>query len=122
MDDYNTMLLSTWFWKLIKSKFVLITHTDSIIFRQIDDEMFQYDMIGPPWEIKSAKIGGYARVGNGGYTLRRVQKMIDILETTPRRHKNDNEDIWWSRHSFTNKLLLPNVSIAFLKIKKSLWL
>lgn len=72
IPDYNTMLTSPSFWNLFNSKFVLITHIDSVIFRPVDDWVYEYDLVGAPWPQ-----GG---VGNGGYTLRNVEVMKSTVE------------------------------------------
>ena len=94
IEDYNLMLMSYKFWQQFKSEFVLITHTDAIIFRAVDDEMYEFDLIGAPWT-HSPMGFGRPQVGNGGHTIRKVKSMVEI--TTKNIPRLDfPEDCWMS--------------------------
>lgn len=79
VKNYNTLLISEYFWSLFNTDFLLICQTDCWVFR---DElkswtMKEIDYIGSPWfegfnnANEKSKIVG---VGNGGFSLRSVRK------------------------------------------------
>lgn len=94
IPDYNNMLTSLEFWNHFDSKFVLITHIDSVIFRPVDDWAFDYPLVGAPWPQ-----GG---VGNGGYTLRNVAVMKFTVNNISYAIQSPDakfpEDVWFSQH------------------------
>jgi hypothetical protein len=67
---YNQLLTSMAFWEHFASEFALIFQTDTLIRRPIDEVFFQYDYVGAPW--------GTQGVGNGGFSLRRVETMKQL--------------------------------------------
>jgi len=97
IDTYSRLLLNDFFYKKFKNhEFILICQTDAILFRdEIDYWCNQgYDYIGAPWadaivandDTDSSK--GQNRkikcwVGNGGLSLRRVSKCIELLNEFP---------------------------------------
>lgn len=94
IPDYNRMLTSFNFWDQFKSEFILITHTDSMIFRQVDEEFYNFEYVGSPW--LDPNICGPSRpaVGNGGYSLRNVSWHKHIVSTT-QYTDGSPEDVWW---------------------------
>jgi hypothetical protein len=92
--EYNKMLTSREFWNNFNSRFVLITHIDSAIFRKLDDWMYDYGMIGASWGDWEPSPNGKPRVGNGGYTLRHVDSMKSVLQTQ-NYDGSMNEDVWF---------------------------
>jgi hypothetical protein len=95
LRGYNRLLLGVDFYKLhLGSEFILILQTDAVILR--DDLDFwcsqPYDYVGAPWpfgveiELNRGRfIGAEARkvrayVGNGGLSLRRTRKFVELLE------------------------------------------
>lgn len=94
-SEYNALLTSTDFWKRFKEEFILIFQTDTLIRRKIDDLYFRYDYVGAPWTVKNSK--NERRVGNGGWSLRKVNTIIDTCE----KHfydKRINEDVYYAMH------------------------
>ncbi len=128
---YNRMMLSADFYSLFSdSEYILICQTDAYIDR---DELLSwcdrgYDYIGAPWPMKSKYnlplIRHYLalrramrrdrlnimhqdlfnRVGNGGLSLRRVAKCLEVCQnygdTIERfctsKHNLHNEDVFWA--------------------------
>lgn len=108
IEAYNKMMLSSWFYALFAEyEYMLIYQIDAYVFNdQLDYwTMLDYDYIGAPWmlndkpyerligqrvmrllqrrpirnnDVHSAHL--FQRVGNGGFSLRRVSKMIEIME------------------------------------------
>jgi hypothetical protein len=105
IDEYNKLLISKSFYENFISKFVLIFQTDSIIRRKIDSDFFEYDYVGAPW-----KDNCQVCVGNGGFSLRKVETMKLICE----KYKNvyGNEDLYFSHEVHKNGFSLPDVETA----------
>lgn len=108
VDTYNEMMLSPEFYFQFKSyDFMLVYQLDAFVFRdELDYWVRQdYDYIGAPWlpsdNLYQRTIGEliirlrkllpfkhnqishankYFEVGNGGFSLRKISKMIEILE------------------------------------------
>ena len=120
IDGYNRLLLNKEFFVRFASfKFILIYQLDCLVF---SDELENwcakgFDYIGPPWPALYTKnildapgasmprrllrkfgITSTGRVGNGGFSLRKVKPAINaltILRAGAERW-NKNEDIFWS--------------------------
>ena len=75
--EYNNFMTSMQFWNNIKGNKVLIYQEDSCIFKSNINEFLQYDYIGAPWPM--SKNVNKKHVGNGGFSLRNKQIMIDIV-------------------------------------------
>jgi len=91
---YNQLLLQVEFYRFYSGfKFLLILQTDAIILRdELDFWVVQsFDYVGAPWpagllvELNRGRFAGEAsrqvrvHVGNGGYSLRRIDKTIELL-------------------------------------------
>lgn len=76
-SSYSTLLASVYFWNLLKGEKILIYQEDSIIFKNNIIDFLEYDYIGAPWPI--TQNDNEKRVGNGGFSLRTKQCMIDTI-------------------------------------------
>ena len=80
---YNRLMLSKSFYQRFhKYEYMLIYQLDAWVFRDELDEWCSkgYDYIGAPWiEKESDGVLTMAGVGNGGFSLRRIQHFIDVL-------------------------------------------
>ena len=88
IPEYNELLTSKEFYDNIPTKIFLIFQTDSVICNEnVDllDDFMKYDYVGAPW--KDA-------VGNGGFSLRRKSKVLEIISKCKRG--NDNEDVYFA--------------------------
>ena len=56
-----------------------------------------YDWYGAPWP----HLGD--SVGNGGLSLRKIDKMIEVCDVHKNEIKNMNEDVWFCLHTDINK-------------------
>lgn len=93
-DSYNKMCCNKNFWKIFTDyEYVLIYQTDCWVFKDDLDKYINmgYDWYGAPWPFWGND------VGNGGFSLRKVQKMIDICEKHRLVKNNMNEDVWFCR-------------------------
>ena len=90
LEDYNNLLVSKDFYKNIPTELFLIFQTDSIICKKNKDlinHFLKYDYVGAPWKDKT--------VGNGGLSLRKKTKMIEIIDNCT--YKNEPEDIYFGK-------------------------
>jgi hypothetical protein len=88
INEYNKLLKDTHFYEKIPTELFLIFQTDSVIcdeYSSLINQFTQYDYVGAPWE---------DAVGNGGLSLRRKSKMLEIIEKCPK--DNGNEDIYFA--------------------------
>ena len=87
ISQYNTLLMSSAFYKCIPTETMLIFQTDTMILEPTYLEAFlSYDYVGAPW-----KSGG---VGNGGLSLRKKSKMLAVMEAI--LPCQINEDVYFS--------------------------
>jgi len=103
IEEYNQLMTSIDFYEKIPTETILIFQTDSIICEECKDylnEFLQYDYVGAPnkeW------------VGNGGLSLRKKSKMIDVLKHH-NREPGENEDIFFTKKE--HKLSIPDINTA----------
>jgi hypothetical protein len=91
INAYSKMLCSKFFWELFTDyEYVLIYQTDCWVFEDRLDEFMDlgYDYYGAAWPHLSD------RIGNGGFSLRKVDKMLE-LTTKYEFEKPLNEDLWF---------------------------
>ena len=90
IEAHRKLLFSKEFYQSFSDyEFLLIYHLDALVF---SDELTQwceagYDYIAPPWiEHPDAPYHGdteyEGKVGNGGFSLRRIQTFLDVLDST----------------------------------------
>ena len=90
INDYNKILVSKKIYNDIPTEVFLIFQTDSIICKEYKDLInfyIKYDYVGAPW-INDKK------VGNGGLSLRRKSKMLEIINNC--KYDNKPEDMYFS--------------------------
>jgi len=147
VSTYNSMMLSPWFYQLFSEfDYMLVYQLDAYVFSdQLDYwTSMDYDYIGAPWmpndtkyerligqwilrllkhfpirngQIHSAHL--FHQVGNGGFSLRRIAKMQEILErnqemvkTTQGKHARQ-EDVFISvLLKEKEHLKIPNYRLA----------
>jgi hypothetical protein len=85
-NSYNNLLLDIDFWNGLYCEKVLIYQTDTFILNEFDNSFLQWDYIGAPWGSvhvdlikKSFKIEEGIILGNGGLSLRSLDKMVESL-------------------------------------------
>ena len=92
INDYNKLLYSRKFYDKIPTEIFLIFQTDTVICpknKDLINKYLNYDYVGAPWKFLNG------RVGNGGLSLRKKSKMIEILEKCE-SNKKINEDLFFS--------------------------
>jgi hypothetical protein len=103
---YNELLTSISFYNTIPAETILIFQTDSILLRKGIEEFVKYDYVGAAWYF-----GGF---GNGGISLRKKSKMIEIIRKTPFSGSGfENEDVYFiecaKKHPY---ITLPTIEQA----------
>jgi len=127
VNGYNRLLLSKMFYqRFTQYKYVLICQLDAFVFRNDLQKWLDkgYDYLGAPWTkteestfIKMTRSGRIApllratayfnkvffgkkdyRIGNGGLSLRNVNKSLSVLGALGSYSKRwkENEDIFWA--------------------------
>jgi hypothetical protein len=90
-DQYNAICKNPNFYKCIDTELLLIFQTDTIILnKEILNDFLEYDYVGAPWR--------NGVVGNGGLSLRRRDKMMEVCEKIP-PSLIDHEDDYFSYQS-----------------------
>jgi len=93
IQDYNNLLVSEQFHSYIPTEIFLVFQTDTIIcpeYKSYINNYLQYDYVGAPWENINSE------VGNGGLSLRRKSKMLEIIRNCT--YNGDiNEDVYFSK-------------------------
>lgn len=132
--SYSRLLLSVAFYKeFIDREFILIVQPDVYI---VKNDLVQwlrsnYDYIGAPWPnglalsiqssrfmLKNKALQITAYVGNGGFSLRRVEKCISLLQEHKEvaawfQKSGSNEDLYFSfMGGLSQDFLIPNQVIA----------
>jgi hypothetical protein len=117
-STYSIFLASLDFWNLFTGNKILIYQEDSCIFKSNINDFIKWDYIGAPWpKNQNDNING---VGNGGFSLRTKQCMIDVInkisiedtlynESTRNYMKNTNmvigpEDVYFSLNMIVHNI------------------
>ena len=77
-STYSLLLASKPFWELFTGEKILLYQEDSCIFKSNVDDFLQWDYVGAPWP-KHQNDSPNA-VGNGGFSLRSRQCMLDVID------------------------------------------
>lgn len=93
IEDYNSLLKSSTFWKHIRCKKCLIVQDDGMLVRPgVEREyMNRFDFVGAPWlqgQVILQNATNPHLVGNGGLSVRNVRAMIDIAEEGEQNLRN----------------------------------
>lgn len=112
---YNILFKSTSFWEKLLSlgcEHALFFQTDVVLFKDNIDDYLDYDYIGAPWKIKYDYPFGRHEIGNGGFSLRRVEKMLHIVKNNNTNEHNCNEDGYFGFRCLRNGYKLPSCDVA----------
>lgn len=89
-QTYSDLFLTNSFYSYIPTNTFLVFQTDSIILKENKENLnlfLDYDYVGAPWKFDNL-------VGNGGLSLRKKNKMLEILES--KGYQNMYEDLYFS--------------------------
>ena len=78
-QEYSNYLCTLNFWKLFNGAKLLIYQEDTCIFKYNINDFLEWDYIGGPWYLNQNDTPN--GVGNGGFSLRTKQCMIDVINT-----------------------------------------
>jgi hypothetical protein len=77
-SQYSQLLTTKDFWEKIKGTKILLYQEDTMLFKNNIDTFLEYDYIGAPWPLNQDD--NSHGVGNGGFSLRTKEKMIECIE------------------------------------------
>ncbi|ADL34915.1 hypothetical protein bpr_I2182 [Butyrivibrio proteoclasticus B316] len=123
VESYNELCLSRKFYELfLKYEYLLFYQLDAFVFEDqlIDFVNLGYDYIGAPWLRGYCNYAFFGRnvfyVGNGGLSLRKTSKMIEVLEKYE-KEKVDcyiNEDVIFASYKNRGLNIAPiEVALKF---------
>ena len=93
IKDYNNLLVSEKFHSYIPTEIFLVFQTDTMIcpeYKSYINDFLKYDYVGAPWKHLNNTIG------NGGLSLRRKSKMLEIIKKCP-YNEMLNEDLFFTK-------------------------
>jgi len=123
-DEYSSMFITNrHFYDHIPTETFLVFQTDAIIFskhKHLINDFLQYDYVGAPWN-HMPKNG--QTVGNGGLSLRKKSKMLEIMEKDDYTYLaedvffacTDKVDLYKPSHDDAKRFSIENIpsDIAF---------
>jgi len=112
-EEYSFLFCQKFFYNKIPTETFLVFQTDTIIFEKNKDlinNFLKYDYVGAPWGNSPIGINNF--VGNGGLSLRKKSKMIEII-IKDINNNNLPEDVYFSS---TNKVKLFKPSLQESKL------
>ena len=102
INDYNKLLFTDFFYENIDTEMFLIFQTDTLlsdVYNKNIYDFMEYDYVGAPWANSPIEI----TVGNGGFSLRKKSKMVEMKNIGGFCFDNGNgEDMFFS-NNFQNK-------------------
>jgi hypothetical protein len=114
-EEISRFLTTLWLYEVVlqPAEWLLVFQTDSMLCansRQSLNNWLDYDWVGAPWN-PNGRFGG-----NGGLSLRRVSKIIEVLKNQRRIPNTEPEDVWLTDrlgHIPGAKLANGTVSLTF---------
>ncbi|KAF4511445.1 hypothetical protein G6O67_003244 [Ophiocordyceps sinensis] len=111
----SRFLTSRWLYEtaVAPAEWLLVFQTDSMVCansRLAVDDFLGYDWVGAPWNPD----GTWG--GNGGLSLRRVSRILEILRNQERPDDSEPEDVWLSERLLyfpNSKMANGSVSLSF---------
>lgn len=105
--EYNNILTTESFYNYIPTEIFMIFQTDTLVLNKENlNKFLDYDYVGAPWgHIPVAN----ERVGNGGLSIRKKSKMLEIIHNIP--YSGQNEDLYFC-YNPNNALYKPSVEEA----------
>ena len=114
-EEISRFLTTLWLYETVlqPAEWLLVFQTDSMLCansRQSLNNWLDYDWVGAPWN-PTGRFGG-----NGGLSLRRVSRIVDILRNQKRIPGTEPEDVWLTErlgHRPGAKLANGTASLTF---------
>lgn len=116
-QQYNKLFYTDEFYSYIETETFLVFQTDAIIcttYKDLINNFLKYDYVGAPWS-------HIQNVGNGGLSLRKKSKMLEILKIKTDNNKlivNNkyvNEDVTFSLAHDTDNISIFKPSVEEAK-------
>ena len=116
-SDYNSLLLDKDFYTNIPTEMFLVFQTDSFIISKNKDkinEFLEFDYVGSPWYFPQGHQHSHLneKVGNGGFSLRKKSKMLEIIDKCKSKWDHNGEDRFFSMPCDDIKIHKPNAKKA----------
>jgi hypothetical protein len=119
IDDYNRLMKNSNFWRGLNAERALIFQSDSVMIRSGIEKFEQYDYVGAPWRLdNNERIQNLINtkqlqtvVGNGGFSLRNVSAMINIVESIS-SPDDEQEDIFFVKGLEKFGYKIPDKAVA----------
>ena len=114
-DEYNSLIASTKFYEFVPTEMMLVFQTDSMIFsenKNLIHAFMEFDYVGAPW---CEVVPPNADVGNGGFSLRRKSKMLEIIEKVPYTY-GLAEDLYFSNAANHTAIEFKKPSFEYAKL------
>jgi len=94
---YSATMLDKKFYDNIPTEHFLVFQTDSLIISKNKDKIYdflKYDYVGSPWNFPEGELHHNLdkQIGNGGFSLRKKSKMLEIIDKCRDSWNNDGED------------------------------
>jgi hypothetical protein len=101
ITEYSRLLATkSVIYDYILSDTFLVFQTDSMILpanKQIINEFLNYDYVGAPWLVTNYPLTKNSSfIGNGGFSLRRKSKMLEIVEKIEWNKANEFKECFYS--------------------------
>lgn len=97
--EYNALFYDKSFYNYIPTEMFLVFQTDTLICEKYKDrinDFLKYDYVGSPWR--------NGNVGNGGFSLRRKCKMLDVLDKCSHLKMYTSTQLWNEDAYFSEKI------------------
>lgn len=108
LHQYSFIMVSSEFLKIIPTEIFLVFQTDSMIskpYKHLLYDYMDYDYVGAPWHEIPRGLWK-CQVGNGGLSLRRRSKMLEIANTQPYIYGYP-EDMYFSEGAKKLEMKIP---------------
>jgi hypothetical protein len=106
VDQYNLLFKNLSFYSHVETEMFLVFQADSMILNKDQiNEFLQYDYVGAPWK-------AFGWVGNGGLSLRRKSKMIEIIHAKSSANDTRNEDMYFCHTQHNVPMSVPSFEEA----------
>lgn len=122
IKQYSTMFFCPTFYDNIPTETFLIFQTDSMILKENKDKIndfFKYDYVGAPWPKTMGRLGKM-EVGNGGLSLRKKSKMVELLQYKEKAVEHGKFGKYIAEDQFFSGYFVPEVKVykpTFIKAK-----
>lgn len=115
IGEYNYLMKLPNFWSILRSrgcKYALTFETDTLLLNDKIDDFLEWDYIGAPWRQPECRWFGCLEVGNGGFCLRNVDTMYNIVAVEKFKFGCQSHDGYFSMACLKLGYKVPPISRA----------